>query len=117
MGDACSSRGFPSLAVVVDLFLLKPGRNLDCFDGLDSVLGVGSPSGPSVVWLALLLMRKKFLNFVAAGVCVPDWSPLLCCFFEENDRLEKFRLSVAILQRTNRMDPQEKSMGEEWVGG
>lgn len=101
MGDAWSSSGLPSLAVVVDLFLLKPGRNLDCFAGFESVLGVGKPSGPMVVWLSLLLIRKKFFNFVVAGVCVPEWSALLVLlfFFDENERLEKLRLCVAMVQK------------------
>jgi hypothetical protein len=51
------------------------------------------------VWLAPLLMRKKFFSLVEVGVCVPELSVALC--FLEKERLEKLRLSVAILQGPN----------------
>jgi hypothetical protein len=85
----------PSLATVVDLFRLRLDRNFEGLEGgLDSVFGVGKPSGPREVWLPALLMRKKFFNLVEVGVCVPDASAGLC--FLEKDKDEKFRFSVAI---------------------
>ena len=100
-----SSSVFPSLATVVDLLRLRPERNLEGLEGLDSVFGVGKPSGPRDVWLPLLLMRKKFLSLVEVGVCVPEGSEFTG--FLENDRLEKLRFSVAILQGSKSMAPQE----------
>ena len=99
MGETASSRGFPSLATVVDLLRLRLERNLEGFEGLDSVLGVGRPSGPRDVWLPLPFMRKKFLSFVEVGVEVPE--PSEFAGFLEKDRLEKLRFSVAMLQGAN----------------
>ena len=101
-----SLSGCPSLAIVVERLRLRPGRKRDFWAGLDSVLGVGRPFESMDVWLPLLLMRKKFFNFVVVGVCVPFESPLRC-FLEEKERLEKLRFSVAMmLQKTNSMDLQ-----------
>lgn len=107
-----SSSALPSLATVVDLFRLRPGRNLDCL-GFDSVFGVGRPSAPSDVWLPPLLIRKKFFSLVEVGVCVPEASPFECFF--ENDNEEKLRFSDAILQYAKSMDPQMRAYGSERI--
>lgn len=91
VGDMPSSKGFPSLATVVERFLPMPLRKRDCL-GLDSVFEV-TPF--SLLWL---LMRKKFLSF-----CGKWLEPLV---LDDVDRPEKFRFSAGIAAEFGVEDPK-----------
>jgi hypothetical protein len=63
---------------------------------LGSDLGVGTPSLLRLVLLPWLLIRKKFLSFWGRWLFIESFE----CFLEEKERLEKLRLSVAMLINT-----------------